>query len=151
MYSVLIADDAVFMRTVIRNNLEKAGFEVVAEASNGKEAVSLYKQYKPDVVFMDITMPEMTGIEAVREIIKGYPSARIIMSSAMGQAPMVIEALKAGAVNFLVKPINNERLIETAWKVCSGISKGVSESDVGKVVNQNAINVDDLKLKLLVM
>jgi two-component system chemotaxis response regulator CheY len=149
MYRVLIADDAVFMRTVIRNNLLQAGFEVVAEAANGREAVNLYKKYKPDIVFMDITMPEMTGIEAVKEIRKGYPSARIVMCSAMGQAPMVLEALKAGAVNFLVKPINNERLVETAWKVCSGLDSGVSESDVGKVVNQNVVNFEALKLMVM--
>lgn len=149
MYRVLIADDALFMRTVIKNNLERVGFEVVAEAANGREAVNLYKQYKPDLVFMDITMPEMTGIEAVKEIRKGYPESRIIMCSAMGQAPMVIEALKAGAVDFLVKPINNGRLVETARRVCNGLDKGVSESDVARVVNQNVVNFE--KLKLLVM
>ncbi len=149
MYRVLIADDAAFMRKVIKDNLLAAGFEVIAEAANGKEAVSLYKQYKPDVVFMDITMPEMTGIEAVKEIRKGYPTARIVMCSAMGQAPMVIEALKAGAINFLVKPINKERLVETAIRVCSGLDKGVSESDVSKVVNQNAVNFEALKLMVM--
>ena len=149
MYKVLIADDAVFMRTVIKNNLQQAGFEVVAEASNGREAVSLYKQHKPDLVLMDITMPEMTGIEAVREIRKGYPSASIVICSAMGQAPMVIEALKAGAVNFLVKPINSERLIETARKVCSGLDKRVTINDVNALVNQNAINFEEMRLMVM--
>lgn len=149
MYRVLIADDAVFMRTVIRNYLEKAGFEVVAEAANGKEAVSLYKQHKPDIVFMDITMPEMTGIEAIKEIRKGYSSARIVVCSAMGQAWMVVDAIRAGAVDFLVKPIDAQRLVETAVRVCSGLDKGVSESDVNRVVNQNAINFEELRLAVM--
>lgn len=149
MYRVLIADDAIFMRTVIRNNLEKAGFEIVAEAANGKEAVSLYKQYKPDIVFMDITMPEMTGIEVVREIRKGYSTARIVMCSAMGQKPMVLDAIKAGAVDFIVKPIDAKRLVETARKVCSGLNKGVSLNDVNALVNQNAVNFEALRLMVM--
>lgn len=149
MYRVLIADDNLFMRRVIKDNLEKASFEVVAEAANGIEAVNLYRQFKPDIVFMDITMPEMNGIEAVREIRKGYPSARIVMCSAMGQKPMVLDAIKAGAVDFIVKPIDAKRLVETARKVCSGLDRGVSINDVNALVSQNAVNFEALRLMVM--
>ncbi len=90
---VLITDDAAFMRATLRKVLEKEGFEVVGEAANGKEAVELYKQLKPDLVTMDITMPVMNGIDAIKEIMAIDPEAKIVVCSAMGQKPMVIEAL----------------------------------------------------------
>ncbi|MCG8484435.1 MAG: response regulator [Clostridia bacterium] len=113
---VLIVDDAVFMRMMVKDILEKNGFEVVAEAENGVVAVEQYKATSPDVVTMDITMPEMNGIEALQAI-KGYdPNAKVIMCSAMGQQAMVMDAIKAGAVDFIVKPFNAERVMEAIGK-----------------------------------
>lgn len=119
MGRILITDDAAFMRMMIRNMVTEGGHEVVAEASNGLEAVELYDQYKPDVVTMDITMPVMDGIEAVREIKKRHPEAKIIMCSAMGQQQMVLDAVTAGAKGFLVKPFDKEKVLLEIKKVIS--------------------------------
>src|SRR5690606_33476647 len=116
---VLITDDAAFMRTTLRNVLQKEGFEVVGEAANGREAVELYQKLRPDIVTMDITMPEMNGIDAIKEIMKIDPSAKIVVCSAMGQKPMVIEALTAGAKDFLVKPFEPARVVEALKKAVS--------------------------------
>lgn len=116
MARVLIVDDAAFMRMMIKDILEKNGYEVVGEASNGLKAVELYKAEKPDVVTMDITMPDMDGIEAVKEI-KGFdPAAKIIMCSAMGQQTMVMDAIRSGARDFIVKPFQAERVLEAIRK-----------------------------------
>ncbi|EDS76741.1 response regulator [Clostridium massiliodielmoense] len=117
MSRVLIVDDAAFMRMMIKDILEKNGFEVVGEASNGIKAVELYKSEKPDVVTMDITMPDMDGIEAVKEIKKIDPAAKIIMCSAMGQQTMVMDAIKSGAKDFIVKPFQADRVLEAVKKV----------------------------------
>ena len=109
---VLITDDAAFMRATLRNLLEKEGFVVAGEAANGEEAVRLYQELKPDIVTMDITMPVMNGIDAIKEIMKIDPNAKIIVCSAMGQKPMVIEALQAGAKDFLVKPFEPARVVQ---------------------------------------
>ncbi|EAX48538.1 response regulator receiver protein [Thermosinus carboxydivorans Nor1] len=109
---VLIVDDAAFMRMVLKNILTNNGFEVAGEAENGKEAVIKYTELKPDLVTMDITMPEMDGITAVKEIKKLDPQAKIIMCSAMGQQAMVIEAIKAGASDFIVKPFKEDLVVE---------------------------------------
>lgn len=114
---VLIVDDAAFMRMMIKNILTKHGYEVVGEAANGKEAVKLYKQLKPDVVTMDITMPEMDGIEGVKAIRAIDPNAKIIMISAMGQQAMVMEAIQAGAKDFIVKPFQQERVLQALERV----------------------------------
>lgn len=114
---VLITDDAAFMRATLRNVLEKEGFEVVGEAANGQEAVEMYVRLKPDLVTMDITMPVMDGIQAIKEIVKIDPNAKIVVCSAMGQKPMVIEALSAGAKDFLVKPFEPARVVEAVKKV----------------------------------
>ncbi|WP_017873509.1 response regulator [Candidatus Caldatribacterium saccharofermentans] len=114
---IMIVDDAAFMRMMLKDILTKNGYEVVAEASNGKEAVLKYEEVKPDLVTMDITMPEMDGITAVREIKKRDPNARIIMCSAMGQQAMVVDAIQAGARDFIVKPFKPERVIEAVKKV----------------------------------
>jgi len=116
---VLIVDDAAFMRMMIKNILTKNGFEVVGEASNGVEAVELYKKLKPDLVTMDITMPEMDGIEALKKIKEIDPNAKVIMVSAMGQQQLVIEAIQAGAKDFIVKPFQPDRLLEAVNKVLS--------------------------------
>ncbi len=114
--TVMIVDDALFMRMMIRDILSKDGFEVVAEAENGMEAVEKYKETRPDIVTMDIVMPEMDGIEAVRQIMKIDPNARILMCSAMGQQPLVVEALEAGAKDFIVKPFQPSKVIEAVEK-----------------------------------
>ncbi|MBF0410629.1 MAG: response regulator [Candidatus Riflebacteria bacterium] len=114
--TVLIVDDAAFMRMMIRDILSKNGYEVLGEAQTGKEAVELYKKLKPDLVTMDITMPEMNGIDAVKAIKSLDPGARIVMCSAMGQQAMVIDAIQAGARDFVVKPFQPNRVIEAVQK-----------------------------------
>jgi len=109
---VLIVDDAAFMRMMLKNILTKAGFEVAGEAANGNEAIERYKDLLPDLVTMDITMPEMDGLQALKSIKTIDPKAKVIMASAMGQQSMVIEAIQSGAVDFIVKPFNEERVIE---------------------------------------
>lgn len=101
---ILVADDSVLMRRNLKNILKQAGYEIVAEASNGKEAVELYKKHEPDLVTMDITMPLMTGIDAVKKIMNDYPNANIIMISALDQKHMVFKALECGAKHYIVKP-----------------------------------------------
>lgn len=117
MPTVLIVDDALFMRVTIGNMLKEWGFEVVGEASNGKEAVSLYGQLKPDLVTMDVTMPVMTGLEAVNHIISDDPDAKIIMITALGQQKKIKTAIKSGAKDFITKPFKPELLKEVAFNV----------------------------------
>ncbi len=114
--SVLIVDDAAFMRMMLKDILTKNGFEVAGEAENGAIAVEKYKELKPDLVTMDITMPEMDGITAVKEIMKIDSRAKIVMCSAMGQQAMVIDAIQAGARDFIVKPFQPERVLEAIQK-----------------------------------
>ena len=116
---VLIVDDAAFMRMMLKDILTKNGYEVAGEAENGKVAVSMYQELKPDVTTMDITMPEMDGISAVKEIKKANPGAKIVMVSAMGQQAMVIEAIQAGAADFIVKPFQPDRVLEALGKAIS--------------------------------
>jgi len=114
--SVLIADDAAFMRMMIKNILTEAGYEIVGEAENGAVAVSKYRELKPDLTTMDITMPEMDGLAALKEIRGQDPAARVVMCSAMGQQSMVIESIQAGARDFIVKPFQPERVLEAIQK-----------------------------------
>lgn len=116
MARILVVDDAAFMRMMVRNIFEKAGHEVVGEGVNGADGIDKYKELKPDLVTMDITMPELDGISAAREIVKYDPNAKVIMCSAMGQQAMVIDAIQAGAKDFLVKPFQADKVIETATK-----------------------------------
>ncbi|MUK89904.1 response regulator [Ornithinibacillus sp. L9] len=113
---ILIVDDAAFMRMMIKDILSKNGFEVVGEAQDGAQAVEMYNELKPDLVTMDITMPEMDGITALKEIKSASPEAKIIMCSAMGQQAMVIDAIQAGAKDFIVKPFQADRVIEAIQK-----------------------------------
>ncbi len=114
---ILIVDDAAFMRMMIKDVLTKNGFDVIGEAENGARAIEKYKELQPNLTIMDITMPEIDGIQAVKEIKKIDPSAKIIMCSAMGQQAMVIEAIQAGAKDFIVKPFQADRVIEAVKKV----------------------------------
>ena len=117
MARVLIVDDAAFMRMMIKDILEKNGYEIAGEAAYGAIAVEMYNKEKPDVVTMDITMPDMDGIEAVKNIRANDPNAKIIMCSAMGQQSMVMDAIKAGAKDFIVKPFQPDRVLEAVKKV----------------------------------
>ncbi|MEH6943669.1 response regulator [Bacillus sp. JJ722] len=110
MARILIVDDAKFMRLTLSSILVKANHEIVGEGENGQQAVELYKKHQPDLVTMDITMPVMSGLEAVRIIKQDYPDAKIIMCSAMGQQKMVVEAIEAGAKDFIVKPFDEIRV-----------------------------------------
>lgn len=116
-HTVLVCDDAIFMRTMISDILSQAGYEVVGEAETGVEAIEKYKQLKPDLVTMDIVMPDLGGIEAVKEIMKFDSAARILMCSAMGQQALVVEAIQAGARDFVVKPFQPSRVLEAVQRV----------------------------------
>lgn len=114
---VLITDDTAFMRMTLRNVLEKNGYEIVGEAEDGYQAVEQYMLSKPDLVTMDITMPNMDGITAIKKIMEKDPEARIVVVSAMGQKALVIEALNSGAKDFIVKPFQPDRIVEALQKV----------------------------------
>lgn len=112
-YRVVIVDDAVFMRTVLKKMLSEEGnIEIVGEGSNGHEAIKLAGELKPDIITLDITMPEMDGVSALPEILKVSPNTKVIMCSAMGQQPMVVEAIKKGAKDFIVKPFQKPRVLQ---------------------------------------
>ena len=115
--NILICDDAAFMRMMIKDILTKNGYNVAGEAENGLKAVEKFKEVNPDLVLMDIAMPEMDGIQALKEIKKIDGGAKVIMCAAMGQQAMVIESIQAGAKDFIVKPFQAERVIEAVKKV----------------------------------
>jgi two-component system, chemotaxis family, chemotaxis protein CheY len=115
-HRVLLVDDASFMRMMLKNILVGSGYEVAGEAENGAKAIEQYKALKPDLVIMDIIMPEMGGIDAVREIMKLNPSAKILMCSSMGQQSLVVEAIQAGAKDFIVKPFQPSNVLEAVKK-----------------------------------
>jgi two-component system, chemotaxis family, chemotaxis protein CheY len=115
-FTVMIVDDAAFMRMMLKDILTKNGVSVVGEAENGAIAVEKYMELQPNLTIMDITMPEMDGLQAVKEILKKDPKAKIIMCSAMGQQSMVIEAIQSGAKDFVVKPFQADRVIEAVTK-----------------------------------
>ena len=117
MPKILVVDDAAFMRMNVKNILSKEGFEDILEAENGEEAVQKYKEEDPDLVTLDITMPQMDGLEALKKIKKYDSEANVIMCSAMGQQSMVIEAIEAGAKDFVVKPFDKDKIKEAVSKV----------------------------------
>ncbi|MBB5174144.1 response regulator [Texcoconibacillus texcoconensis] len=119
MGKLLITDDAAFMRMTLKNIVTAAGYEVVAEAANGYEAIEQYKETKPDLVTLDITMPELDGLEALKQIKQHDPDAKIIMCSAMGQQDMVLNAIQNGASDFIVKPFDENRITETIERTLS--------------------------------
>jgi two-component system chemotaxis response regulator CheY len=117
MSRILIVDDAKFMRMTLSNILIKAGHEVIGEGENGEQGIRLFRELKPDIVTMDITMPVMSGLEAVKQITTEFSDALVIMCSAMGQQKMVVEAIEAGAKDFIVKPFDENRVIEAVSRV----------------------------------
>lgn len=119
MARILIVDDAKFMRMTLSNILSKAKHEVVGEGENGRDAIELYRKLNPDLVTLDITMPEMSGLEAIKEIKKEFPQAKVIMCSAMGQQKMVVESIEAGAKDFIVKPFDEGRVLDAINRVLS--------------------------------
>ncbi len=125
---ILIVDDALFMRGVLKGMLEKNGYDVVGEASNGVEAIQKYRELKPDLVTLDITMPDMTGLAALRAIKEIDGNARVIMCSAMGQSAMIMEAIRNGAIDFIIKPFKESTVME-ALRRCK-VYGGESNEDV---------------------
>ncbi|WP_409305552.1 response regulator [Peribacillus sp. SCS-155] len=117
MARILIVDDAKFMRLTLSEILEKAQHKVVGEAENGQEAIDMYRKIQPDLVTMDITMPVLSGLDAVKQIKSEFPDAKVIMCSAMGQQKMVVEAIEAGAKDFIVKPFDENRVSEAINRV----------------------------------
>lgn len=117
MKRVMVCDDAAFMRMMIKDILTKNGYNIAGEAENGAKAVEKYNELKPDLVLMDITMPEMDGIQALKKIKEADPGASVIMCSAMGQQAMVIESIQSGAKDFIVKPFQADRVLEAVQKV----------------------------------
>jgi two-component system chemotaxis response regulator CheY len=116
MARVLVVDDAVFMRKVVSDALTKGGHEIIGEAANGQEAVERFQELKPEVMTLDITMPEKDGLAALKEIIAMDPQARVVMCSALGQESKVLEAIKAGAKDFVVKPFQADRVLSAIEK-----------------------------------
>ncbi len=112
MPKILVVDDAMFMRAMLKKLLTEAGFDIAGEAENGRVAVDLYQELKPDLVMMDITMPEMDGLTALKEIVKLDPAAKVVMCTALGQERSVMEAMNAGAKDYILKPFNAEKVVE---------------------------------------
>ncbi|MDX2495263.1 MAG: response regulator [Desulfuromusa sp.] len=119
---VMIVDDALFMRTMLRDIFESAGWQVVVEAETGTEAIDEYKIHQPDLVTMDIVMPEMGGIDALTKILSEHPAARIVVCSALSQKDLILEAINAGAKDFIVKPFQNAQVLEVVERVVAGCS-----------------------------
>jgi two-component system chemotaxis response regulator CheY len=117
---VMIVDDALFMRNMLKDICVRAGFEVVAEADNGETALELYRVHRPELVTMDIVMPRRSGIEALQDIMAEDPQARVVMVSALGQDSLVLEAVEAGARDFIVKPFKEEKVIDVIRRITAG-------------------------------
>lgn len=117
MANILLVDDAAFMRMMLKDILTKNGYMVVGEAENGLKAIEKFKELSPDLALMDITMPEMDGLQALKKIKAEWPDAKVVMCSAMGQQAMVIDAIQSGAKDFIVKPFQPDRVLEAVKKV----------------------------------
>ena len=113
---ILIADDSAYMRSILKDLLLRNGYDVIGEAENGREVIELYGKLKPDIIAMDIMMPEMSGTQALKELKERYPEARVVMSASMGQQNLVGEAIRAGAAEFFIKPVQAERVVEAIDK-----------------------------------
>ena len=113
MAKIMLVDDAAFMRMMVKNALTKSGYDNFVEAQDGAEAVKKYEEEKPDMVIMDITMPNMDGLQALKKIRENDPNAKVVMCTAMGQEGMVVDAIKSGAKDFIGKPFNAERIVQT--------------------------------------
>ena len=109
---ILIADDSAYARSILKDLLLRNGYDVVGEAENGKEALVMYEKLKPDLVTLDIMMPEMSGIQALKEIKEQYPEAVVVMGAAMGQQNLVVDAMRSGAAEFYIKPVQAEKVVE---------------------------------------
>jgi two-component system chemotaxis response regulator CheY len=114
---VLIVDDLTFIKMVLRDLVEKAGFRVVGEASDGEEALRLFHEKHPDVVLLDVTMPKMDGLTALKKMLEADPNAKVIMCSALGQQRLIVQAIQLGAKDFIVKPFRPERVITSIKKI----------------------------------
>ncbi|MCE5300729.1 MAG: response regulator [Spirochaetia bacterium] len=114
---IVLADDAAFMRMMLKNILVAGGYEVVGEAGNGREAIEKYRELKPDMLISDMVMPEMGGIDVIRNVMAEFPTANIVICSAIGQQALVIEAIQAGAKDYIVKPFEQSNVIETVSKI----------------------------------
>ena len=117
MAKIMLVDDAAFMRMMVKNALTKSGYDNFVEAQDGAEAVKKYGEEKPDMVIMDITMPNMDGLQALKKIREDDPNAKVVMCTAMGQESMVVDAIKSGAKDFIVKPFNAERIVQTVQTI----------------------------------
>ena len=118
-HTILIADDAAFMRNMLREIIEDMDWTVVAEAADGREAITLYQENQPDLVLLDITMPKMEGTQALKAILAENPEAQVVMITALGQKDQVLEAIKAGARDFIIKPFDHDRVTETLDRILS--------------------------------
>ena len=127
MTSVLVVDDAKFMRLMLKKILVESGLEVVGEAADGNEAIEQYRELRPDIVTMDVVMPNASGIDALREIRKLDPEAKVVMISAIDQRDRLLEALKLGAADFVVKPFEKERVMEAIHRVLAGATRQLPE------------------------
>ena len=113
---VVVVDDAVFMRSQLRDLLEEGGFAVVAEGEDGADALQLYAEHRPDLLTLDLVMPRMTGVEALRELRDRYPEARVIVCSSLSDQETIFEAIRLGARDYVLKPVNREKLLDAARK-----------------------------------
>jgi two-component system chemotaxis response regulator CheY len=118
-HTILIADDATFMRTMLRQIIEDMDWTIAAEAGDGAEAIAMYRKFKPDLVLLDITMPNMDGNEALKAILAEDPAAQVVMITALGQKDQVLDAIKTGARDFIIKPFDHDRVTETLERILS--------------------------------